>query len=542
MPDVIVIGGGPGGSTAATALAQKGLDVLLLEREHFPREHIGESLLPASMPFLEWLDVMPAVREAGFLKKWGATMLWGREQEPWSWYFRETNTAHPHAFQVWRAQFDKILLDNSRAAGVDVREGHRVTGVIFEGERAAGVRFVDGAGVAAEARAPWVVDASGQGAIIGHALDLRQWDDFFQNMAVYAYFEGAQRLPDPDETNIFIESYENGWFWSIPLHNGWMSVGAVVDSTRGQKGLRRLGMEGYLREQIALAPGTRNMLRDARLAHGPVTLKDWSYLSREVVGDGYILVGDAACFIDPLFSSGVHLAMMSGAMAAAYVTTALKDASMRGPGARFYKEQYYAEYNQFREMAKLFYSTNRTIDSYFWEARRILGDSGDEATPRQAFIRAVAGRPPRGYERVVIERGQMPDDLLAEVRAAETRQDARRRQIAELTAEGPRDVFLALRPALSQGARVQKQPEVQDGEFVWGYAISRDGELLGTPVDSVTARVALLCDGSRSVASIAEAIGEGASLDAPAVERLVVSVIGRLYVQGDLAEFGNPHP
>ena len=136
--DVVVIGGGPGGSTTATMLARKGWQVLLLERERFPRDHIGESLLPASMPVLEELGVLPAVQEAGFLRKWGATMVWGTDKTPWSWYFRETNQRYPHAYQVWRPQFDQLLLDNSRAHGVEVREGHQVVDVLFEDGRAVG--------------------------------------------------------------------------------------------------------------------------------------------------------------------------------------------------------------------------------------------------------------------------------------------------------------------------------------------------------------------------------------------------------------------
>ncbi len=534
-PQVVVIGGGPGGSTAATALARKGYRVLLLEREHFPREHIGESLLPASMPFLEWLGVLPAVQEAGFLKKWGATMLWGKSPEPWSWYFRETNTSQPHAYQVWRAQFDQILLDNARANGVDVREGHRVTSVTFDGPKASGVRFVDDHGRVGEQKAAWIVDASGQGAVIGHARNLRKWDTFFQNMAVYAYFQGADTLPSPDETNIFIESYTGGWFWNIPLHNGWMSTGAVVDSEVGRQGLRRLGMEGFLRDQIAMTAGTRHMLRNASLVRGPATLKDWSYLSDEVVGDGYILVGDAACFIDPLFSSGVHLAMTSGAMAAAYVSTVLKDESMRGPGAIFYKEQYYAEYTQFREMAKLFYSTNRTIDSYFWEARRILpAQDWEGATPRQAFIRAVAGRPPKGYERVVIERGEAPSGFANEVLAEESETNERRAAFEAWSSPQRRGEFQALRPRLAGHARVQKQPQIEDGEFVWGYALSRHGEMLGSPLDPISARIAVLSDGSRSVADIARSLSEGALLEAGQIDQLVTAALGRLFKSGDI--------
>src|SRR5262245_17257275 len=164
--DVVVIGGGPGGSTTATMLARKGFAVLLLERERFPRDHIGESLLPASIPVLEELGVLPAVQQAGFLQKWGATMVWGTDQTPWSWYFRETNQRYPHSYQVWRPQFDQLLLHNSRAHGVQVREGHQVVDVLFEDGRACGVRYTAD-GTTGMARARFVVDASGQGALLG---------------------------------------------------------------------------------------------------------------------------------------------------------------------------------------------------------------------------------------------------------------------------------------------------------------------------------------------------------------------------------------
>jgi FAD-dependent halogenase len=462
---VVVIGGGPGGSTAGTMLARQGHDVVLFERERFPRQHIGESLLPASIPILDLLGVRAAVEQAGFVKKWGATMIWGAAQEPWSWYFRETNPRYPHSYQVWRPLFDQLLLDNSRRNGVDVREGHRVTEVLFDSGRVAGVRYDGGAGVTGIEEADFVVDASGQAAIIGRALDLRRWDPFFRNMAVYAYFSGARRLPSPDETNILVESYANGWFWTIPLHNGLTSVGAVVDRGTADARVRGRSLDRFLLDELAATDATAGLLRDAALSEGPYSIKDWSYTSDTVVGDGFILVGDAACFVDPLFSSGVHLALSAGVLAAAYVTSALKNPEMAVAAAPVYQELYYSHYNRFHEMAKLFYSSNRTVDSYFWEARRILGDRDHdhEYSPRQDFIRAVAGQPPQGYERVVLAQGDLPPGFVKSIKEAEDNLTSRQKRLID----GAGRLGASI-PRLASDATIVHKPVLGDGEFVWG--------------------------------------------------------------------------
>jgi flavin-dependent dehydrogenase len=536
--DVVVIGGGPGGSTTATMLARQGWQVLLLERTRFPRDHIGESLLPASIPVLEELGVLPAVQAAGFLPKWGATMVWGKDKTPWSWYFRETNQQYPHSYQVWRPAFDHLLLDNSQEHGVDVRQGHHVVDVLFEDGRATGVRYVTDGTDEGLVQARFVVDASGQGALLGHKLHLRRWDPFFQNLAVYGYFTGAQRLPTPDDTNIFIEAYAHGWFWNIPLHTGWMSVGAVVDSRTGQEGLRRHGPQAFLMQQVQQAPYTARMLQQATLAAGPVVVKDWSYTSTHLVGDGYILVGDAACFVDPLFSSGVHLALMAGVLAAAYVTSALKDASLREAAGQVYTALYSKEYEHFRAMAQLFYASNRTADSYFWEARRLLG-APETLSPRHAFIRAVAGQPPRGYERVVLERGEAPAQFVSSVQAVEADRQARRARLAAARTHTDltRTPLYTAVPRLAPGVAVQRKPVLAAGEFVWGYVLITAGYPEGTPCSGLVAQLVSVIDGRASVAELLATLCAGREAAQRAqIATGVLTALQILYVDGTVAE------
>ena len=536
--DVIIIGGGPAGSTTATMLARQGVRVLLFEGAIFPRHHVGESLLPASLPVLEELGVLPEVERAGFLTKWGATMVWGKDAQPWSWYFKETSTRYPHSYQVWRPHFDKLLLDNSRGHGVDVREGHRVVQVLYRQGKPSGVRFNTNDGVTGTASCRLVVDASGQGGLLGRTLGLRRWDDFFQNLAVYAYFEGAQPLPSPDDTNIFIESYPHGWFWNIPLHTGQAGIGAVVDSGAGQEGIARLGTEGFLREQIAQAPRTAAMLSGAAMVSGPFVVKDWSYTCEPMVGDGYILVGDAACFVDPLFSSGVHLALMGGVMAAALAVSTLKDPQMAEPAGRAYQELYLQEYSHFRELARLFYSSNLTSDSYFWEARRVLerpGETPENFSPRQAFIKAVAGQPPRGYERAVLDRGQAPAEFSRSVREVEMDR-TRRRDKLEMPGRDQETLYASV-PRLSPSAAVRRKPVLSQAEFVWGQVVTGPGQPQGTPCSPLVALLVSLIDGETPVSGILDAMcRDQAPEQAARIKEHALTAMKILYVDGSIDE------
>ena len=528
-----MIGGGPAGSCAATLLARKGYPVALLERERFPRPHIGESLLPASIPALAELGALDAVREAGFTVKRGATMVWGLERAPWSWHFGETNASNPTSYQVWRPEFDAILLDNARRAGVQVREGCAATAVVFDdaGTAVAVRHRVNSSGAGdggigdggtAVLPARFVVDASGQGGLLSRQLGLREWDEFFRNLAVYGYYQGGGRLPAPDEGNILIEAQADGWVWHIPLRDGWASVGAVVDAGAGQEGIRRLGAQGYLESQIAGAPHTAGLLASARRASAAAVVRDWSYRCRTLHGPGYVLAGDAGCFIDPLFSSGVHLALTSGTLAAAVVASALSDDTLAGPAGQMYQELYYKEYGHFRELARLFYSSNRTADSYFWAARR-LRDDDPALTPRQSFIQAVAGQPARGYERAALARGLAPAAFGDSVAAVEGQ---RRRRQGEFIAPETR-----LR--LAAGAQLRRQPVLAEGQFVWGYGLVTDGYPEGLPCSGLVAGLLHGLDGSASVSEVVAGLCRGLDGDtAEQVGRAAMQALQILYVDG----------
>jgi flavin-dependent dehydrogenase len=332
--DVVVIGGGPAGSTTSTILAQHGLRVGLFERERFPRFHIGESLIPETYWVLKRLNMLPKMQRSHFVKKYSVQFVnaSGRLSAPF--YFWDNK---PHecsqTWQVVRSEFDQMMLNNAREHGVEAYDGVHVLEVLFEGDRAVGVRIQNSEG-RREIRAQVVVDASGQAALLQNRFKLRLWDPILNKGAIWTYWEGAYRDTGRDEgaTMVLQTASRNGWFWYIPLHNDVVSVGVVAPFDYLFKG--RNGHEQTYQEEVERCPTVKERVSSGRRVTGYFATRDYSYRAREVAGHGWVLVGDAFGFLDPLYSSGVLLALRSGEMAADVIAEGLKhgDVSARQLG------------------------------------------------------------------------------------------------------------------------------------------------------------------------------------------------------------------
>jgi flavin-dependent dehydrogenase len=316
-PDVVVIGGGPAGSTCSTLLAQQGCKVRLFERERFPRFHIGESLIPDTYWVLQRLNMLEKLRASAFVRKYSVQFVnqQGRMSEPF--YFRDHR---PHecsdTWQVLRSEFDQMMLDNAREHGVDVQEGVRVREVLFESERAAGVRVQYEDGRQEEVAAKVVVDASGQSTMIANKFKLLVKDAVLKKGAVWTYWKGAHRDSGRDEgASLVLQTKDKrGWFWYIPLHNDIVGVGIVRDFDELFAGNR--DHEEIYNEELENCPETKRRVSLGARCDRFYATKDFSYRAGRCAGDGWVLIGDALSFLDPLYSSGVLLALKSGSLAA----------------------------------------------------------------------------------------------------------------------------------------------------------------------------------------------------------------------------------
>ncbi len=416
--DVVIAGGGPAGTTVATLVKRYSphLRVLLLEKAHFPRHHVGESLLAGASPVLREMGAYEQVDAYGFPEKLGATYVWGQNREPWGFEFdqvvarlvaqgKRLPELYTKGWQVRRGEYDHLLLRRAAELDVEVREGARVRRALVDPAtgRATGVEYRDARG-AHTVSSTWLMDCTGQDALLGRAFGLRAYDERMNNYALWGYWRNAkwkiEYLGHPNLTRIFIASTPRGWVWYIPIGRNLISAGFVTHRQTLQT--MRDGPERLYHEELRACPEIEGLLDGARLVRlssdqgrDVCAIQDWSYNSKQTAGPGWALAGDAAGFVDPILSSGVMLAHELGQKAAYAINSSFQAASDAQVTAywEFYQETYRTYLQAYRDMAAFWYSNNFSMESWFWEARRTLeqGQNTFDLSDREAFNRLASG-------------------------------------------------------------------------------------------------------------------------------------------------------
>ena len=359
--DVLIIGAGPAGTSAATVLAEHGHRVIVLEREKFPRYHIGESLIPFCYGPLERLGMIPRLRESAFIKKYSVCFVQpdGRASQPFYFFNRYDKDTIAQSWQVLRSEFDQMMVERAREQGAEVREETTVKGVIRDGDgRVTGVTATDRLGRPLEFRARLTIDATGKEALTSNLLGWRLKDPYLNKIAIWTYYEGSTRGTGIDEgqtTVAFVP--EKGWFWHIPQHNDRVSVGVVAEGkylTRGgvkdPKAIfeREIGENAWIRERLSTGRCTGEFW----------VTSEYSRHSRHCAAPGLLLIGDAFAFLDPVFSSGVMLALKSGVVAGDAIHEALVANDLSPERFAEYGAQMRLGIENMRKLVYAFYKPN----------------------------------------------------------------------------------------------------------------------------------------------------------------------------------------
>jgi FADH2-dependent halogenase len=365
--DVVVIGGGPGGSTAACRLARAGRRVVLFERDRFPRFHIGESLLASVNDVLDEIGASEVVRAARFPMKWGATFMTADGSiERFADFAVSPEVRQPQTWQVPRAEFDDLLLRHAEASGVDVRQEHRVLDVAFD-PGGVTVTARDATGRTSPVRASAVVDAAGRVGVLARQFGLRVDEPRLANIAIFSHYSGIPRREGRRAGDIRIVARDDlGWFWFIPITDALMSVGVVLPRPAFDA-LPRMSHEALLERMLAETPAAAALTRAARRQWPVRVEKDFAFGARAYAGDRWLLVGDAGSFLDPVFSTGVAIALESGVEAARALDRSLASGDLSARAFAAFDRRQRQRYLAFRRFVLAFYT--RGFRDLFFQPR-----------------------------------------------------------------------------------------------------------------------------------------------------------------------------
>ena len=467
----------------------------MLEAARFPRHHVGESLV-SLWPVFDQLGVAEEM-DAVFQHKRGSCRIWGTARELQWTEFDSLAGGREYSLQVERSRFDAILLARAAAVGAHVREGHRVRAVLWDGERAVGVRYASAEGATGEIRARWVIDASGRSGLIARERTLRVVDPFYPDLSVYAYVENARRFVGEHAGNLLIEAVPWGWFWFIPLHTGEVSVGLVCDRSSRER-TRTLGLEGFFRDALATSTLVGTMVASGRMGRGPIATTSHGYSSARYAGPGWLLAGDAGSFVDPMWATGVANALTDGLMVAGVVEAVGCGRVAEAAAVAYYDAQLAQRADRTLALVRFVYGSNRLHgDAPFWRVRR--PPIGEPAASPAGILRRLSGDPSVRYFRDAFRGMGHGADTLAPLDETLERWDHRDAAIGVLTQD-----LTAWAPRLRPAVTVRRALGFERYRLTRGLVIDNDG-LEHFTSDPAMAAALEAVDGRRTARDIVDA-------------------------------------